>query len=85
MDDRAIYADRGEWTDQRTISVEVNSFNDGFRYRNASDDVPPVRGEQVRAAQRLHTATLRSQCRTHAMRRAQRHCGNQADQCTREQ
>ena len=45
MDDGAIYADGGEWTDQRTISVEIDAFNDGFRLRNAPDDIPPVRGE----------------------------------------
>ncbi len=44
-DNGAVYADRGEWTDQRTISAEIDPFYDGFRYRNAPDDVPPVRGE----------------------------------------
>ena len=42
VDNRAIYADGSEWTDQRTISVEIDAFNDGFRLRNAPDDVPAV-------------------------------------------
>jgi len=45
VDNDAINAERGEWTDQRAISVEIDAFNDGFRLRNAPDDVPPVRGE----------------------------------------
>jgi len=45
VDNEAIYADGGEWTDQRTISIEIDAFNDGFRLRNTPDDVPPVRGE----------------------------------------
>ena len=60
MDDRAIDADGGEWADQRAISIEIDPFYDGFRLRNAADDVPPMRGEQIRAAQRVHTASLPS-------------------------
>ena len=45
MDDRAINADRGERADQRTISIEIDPFYDGFWLRNTADDVPPVRGE----------------------------------------
>src|ERR1044071_7077612 len=30
-DNRAIYADRGEWTGERTVSIEIDAFNDGFR------------------------------------------------------
>ena len=45
MDDRAIDADGGEWTDQRAISIEIDPFNDRFRSRNTPDDVPAVRGE----------------------------------------
>ena len=57
MEDRAIYADRGERADQRTISVEVDAFYDGFRLRNTTDDVPSVRGEQIRGVQSVHAAT----------------------------
>ncbi len=32
MDNVAIYADRREWADQRTISIEIYAFNDGFWY-----------------------------------------------------
>ena len=35
MDDRAIDADCGEWADQRTISIEIDPFYDGFWLRNA--------------------------------------------------
>lgn len=55
MDDVAVYADGGEGADQRTISVEVDAFYDGFRLRNTTDNVPSERCEQIRAVQRLYT------------------------------
>ena len=45
MEDRAIYADCGEWAYQCAIPVEIDPFYDGFWLRNAADDIPPVRGE----------------------------------------
>ena len=44
-DNHPVYADRGEWADQRTISIEIDTFYNGFWYSNPGDDVPPVRGE----------------------------------------
>jgi hypothetical protein len=45
MENRTIYANGGEWADQRAIPVEIDPFYDGFWLRNTADDVPPVRGE----------------------------------------
>ena len=45
MEDRAIYADGGEWAYQCAIPVEIDSFYDGFWLRNTTDYVPAVRGE----------------------------------------
>jgi len=45
MDNRAINADRRERADQRTISIEIDPFYDGFWLRNTADDVSPMRGE----------------------------------------
>jgi hypothetical protein len=79
LEDRAICADRGEWTDQRTISVEVDAFNEGYRLRNTPDDVEAVRAEYIRAAQRVDAQTLLSAVRPRDAGRAERHCcGDQA-------
>ncbi len=86
LDNDAIYADRGEWTDQRTISIEINAFYDGFRLRNTTDDVPSVRGEYIRAVQSLHAATLHRAVRPRGAGHAERHrYGGQGDQRRREQ
>jgi hypothetical protein len=76
VDDRAIYTDRGEWANQRTISIEVDAFDNGFWYRNPADNVPPMRGEQVFTAQRSQTASLQRTRRLRHAGRAQSHCGN---------
>ena len=47
MDDGTIDANCGERADQRTISIEIDPFYDGFRLRNPADDVPPMRGEHI--------------------------------------
>ncbi len=90
MDDRTIYANGGEWADQRAISVEIDPFYDGFWLRNTANDVPSVRGEQVRAPQSVHAARRQQSpspgLRSCGARRAERHCcGNQAYQRTREE
>jgi hypothetical protein len=45
MEDRTIYANGGEWADQRAIPVEIDPFYDGFWLRDTADDVVAVRGE----------------------------------------
>jgi hypothetical protein len=45
---RAVYADGGKRTDERSISIEIDAFYDRFRLRNTTDDVPSMRGETVR-------------------------------------
>src|SRR4051812_16865573 len=54
--DGAIDADGSERTDKRTVVREVDSFNDSFRYRDASGDVPAMRGEDVGATESVRTA-----------------------------
>ena len=79
MENRAVYADGGKRTDKRSISIEIDAFDDGFRYRNTPDNVPPVRGEYIRAAQRVRTATLRRGVILCGAGDAERHCcGDQA-------
>ena len=85
-DNRAIYADRSEWTGQCAVSIEIDAFNNGFRYHNAPGDVEPLRGEQIRAAQRLLAATLASVVSPspRGAGQADRHCyGDEADEATR--
>jgi len=50
MEDRAIYADRGEWADQRTVAIEVDAFYNGFWHGNTADDVVSMRTEYVLTA-----------------------------------
>jgi len=82
MEDRAIYADRGERADQRTISVEVDAFYDGFRLRNTADYVPAVRGEQIRPVQSVHAASSPVGCGLRGSGRAHRHRSSQAHRRT---
>ena len=54
---RAVYADGGKRTDERSISIEIDAFYDRFRLRNTTDDVPSMRGEEIRGVQSVHAAT----------------------------
>lgn len=56
----AIKAHGGEWNGERTVSIEVDAFKDGFRLRSTIDDVEPLRGEYIRVVERLIAANLRS-------------------------
>jgi hypothetical protein len=42
---RAIYADGGKRTGERSISIEMDALYDGFRLRHTTDNVVPMRGE----------------------------------------
>jgi len=65
MDNRAINADGGKRTDQRSISIEVDAFDDGFWHRSTAGNIPPVRGKYVQAMQGLEAAGLRRSLRLH--------------------
>lgn len=83
MHNRAINAYGGKWTDQRSISIEVDAFDDSFRHRSTVGNVPSMRGKYVQAMQGLEAAGLRRSLRLHIVGRTEhhRHDGNQ---CTGE-
>ena len=47
MEDHAIYAHRGEWANQRTVAIESDTFQNGFRLGNTANDVVAMRLEQI--------------------------------------
>jgi len=84
VDDKAIDADGGEWTDEGSISVEIDAFYDGFRLRHTTYNVPSVGIEYIQSMQSLDAASLRRGLRPRRVRRPERHCDH-ADQRTGEE
>jgi len=85
MEDHTIYASRGERAHQRTVAMEVDAFQNSFRLSNTADDVVAMCLEEIGSMQSVHAATCWRSFRPRDAGRAQHHCGNNADQRTREQ
>jgi hypothetical protein len=81
MDDCTIDADGGKWTDQRSISVEVDAFDDGFRHRSTVGDIPSMRGKYVQTMQGMEAAGLRWGLRLRIADVPEHHRDN-GDQCS---
>ena len=76
-----------EWRDERSIPIEIDALQDGFRYYTVSsaNNVPSVCIEDIQTLQRAQAATSHRATRLRDARRAERDYGNQDGQRTREE